>query len=93
MSTEKKKYKFFTDFVAFLASLYLLMLFRLIKVRFLQLLSGRHQKASTVFRVFMDLQFFYRRIIMNFSFLIAPLIKCLKGHTFKWIDEAGTSFH
>lgn len=58
LHVNKKKYKFFTDIWALLC---LLVVFRLIEVRFLQLLSGQHQKASMMFIVFMVLHLFIKK--------------------------------
>jgi hypothetical protein len=85
----QKKCKFFTNTWALLC---LLIVFKLIEVRFLQLLSGRLRKTSTMFIVFMVLHFFIKKIIMNFNSLIAPITECLNRCTFQWPDKAETSF-
>ena len=35
---------------------------------------------------------FYRRFIKEFSFIVAPITKCLKGDRFKWTSEANEAF-
>ena len=41
---------------------------------------------------FHGLASFYRRFIKEFSFIVAPMIECLKGDKFKWTSEVDEAF-
>jgi hypothetical protein len=69
----QKKCNFFTNTILLFALLYLLIVFKLIKVWFILLFSGQHQKASTRFGVFIALHLFIED---------SPITECLKRCTF-----------
>nr|XP_016460016.1 PREDICTED: uncharacterized mitochondrial protein AtMg00860-like [Nicotiana tabacum] len=45
-------------------------------------------KSLTEIRSFHGMVSFYRRFIKNFSSIVALIIECLKGNSFKWTDAA-----
>ena len=48
--------------------------------------------SITVVHSFHGLASFYRRFILHFSSIAAPLTDCIKGKTFQWNPEAQQSF-
>lgn len=87
-----KKCKFFTNTIIFLGFIVFNNGVHVVQSKISEIIEWSTLISIYNVRSFHMLAYFYRRFIQNFSSLFAPIIECLKRHTFQWINEAESNF-